>query len=413
MDSLHTVLDYTIGPELLPPLGLTLADSLPLRSHTLGKLEMWYDKFGSLVEYKVLRLAYQFLRNTRKLQFPDVRSAQAREERQRAQRLRDTQRILLARFKRLRDTEFEEHAAEMRQGVAAIRDCFSLLFPSNFDHAPSMASAAPPRISGTPAATVGSGSSPRLSADGVDTGPVTDDGVDWIDAGPVQQHSAVGQDVGTVSMGLDTSLMDSSIPGADNAEQQQQPGALAEDDTGDAATDPISGAVKLEPTESVSYRASLADEPMLSPRSDAARAAAAAGVPSDGLGVGARSRAVRVVVNMDFSSEETPATRPIFDALRELHAVITKRHAPLLVDWLDTLTRLDVSAAVAPAPSASISRRVAAQAGVRVSAIGSGGDDSKTGGDGGGDRVVDDAAVLQRQQSRLLLEVQGLSLIHI
>ncbi|KAJ7537933.1 hypothetical protein O6H91_11G028400 [Diphasiastrum complanatum] len=87
-------------------------------------VEKWNDMFGQ--HYRQIRLGYEYLKNTVRLQFPNLREDAARAEQQRSERDRRTQELLQKKYKRLQE-EFAEKKKDTLFTLLEMEECFTIL----------------------------------------------------------------------------------------------------------------------------------------------------------------------------------------------------------------------------------------------------------------------------------------------
>ncbi|GAB2245169.1 hypothetical protein Droror1_Dr00000662 [Drosera rotundifolia] len=118
------LLSLSIGFRRQSPLPLPSAVATLLRSRAIEFLEKWNDSFG--VHYRQIRLGFEYLKNTLRYHFPNLRENAARVMRERQEREARTQEILRSKFVALRES-FESVKDETRVTVEEVRECLRVL----------------------------------------------------------------------------------------------------------------------------------------------------------------------------------------------------------------------------------------------------------------------------------------------
>ena len=93
VDNLDQLLSLSVGFRRTLPLPAPPAVASILRSKAIEFLEKWNSSFG--IHYRQLRLGFDYLKNTLKLQFPNLQASAARIQQERAERERRSKEILL------------------------------------------------------------------------------------------------------------------------------------------------------------------------------------------------------------------------------------------------------------------------------------------------------------------------------
>lgn len=124
VDNLDELLSLSIGFRRSLPLPAPPAVASVLRSKAIEFLEKWNNSFG--VHYRQLRLGYDYLKNTLRLQFPNIQGNAERIQRERRERERKSKEFLLNRFEFLR-----QHSStikgEIQSTVDEIGECLDIL----------------------------------------------------------------------------------------------------------------------------------------------------------------------------------------------------------------------------------------------------------------------------------------------
>ncbi len=122
---LKAVLDLTVqqgegGEELPPP----RAAREQLKRLSLETVKGWVDKFGE--GYRKLALAYNYLKQVRRVDFNDMEARSELQRRRDAERKRREDNVWRERAKKTRE-EMEEARAEMRECLVQIDNCLAIL----------------------------------------------------------------------------------------------------------------------------------------------------------------------------------------------------------------------------------------------------------------------------------------------
>lgn len=95
-----------------------------LRTTSMELVEKWNDTFG--VHYKQVRLGYEYLKKTLRLQFPNLRAATALAEQQRQEKEARTQALILKKYESLCQN-FSELRTEIHTTLDEIAECCKIL----------------------------------------------------------------------------------------------------------------------------------------------------------------------------------------------------------------------------------------------------------------------------------------------
>ncbi|KAK9749526.1 hypothetical protein RND81_02G131800 [Saponaria officinalis] len=114
-ENLEQLLSLSVGFRRNQPLPAPPAVATVLRSKAIEFLEKWNNSFG--MHYRQLRLGYHYLKDTLRLQFPNLQANAARVEQERRERELRTQEILRNKFESLR-----ESLPSIREGIRTTID---------------------------------------------------------------------------------------------------------------------------------------------------------------------------------------------------------------------------------------------------------------------------------------------------
>ncbi|XP_038874505.1 UV-stimulated scaffold protein A homolog [Benincasa hispida] len=95
-----------------------------LRSKAIEFLEKWNDSFG--IYHRKLRLGYDYLRNTLRLQFPNIQANAMRLQQERMERERRSKEILLGKFEMLKGN-FSSIKEEIQSTLDEIKECLDIV----------------------------------------------------------------------------------------------------------------------------------------------------------------------------------------------------------------------------------------------------------------------------------------------
>ncbi|KAJ0255652.1 UV-stimulated scaffold protein A [Hirschfeldia incana] len=125
VEKFDQLLSLSIGFRTNLPLPAPPAVATILRTKAIEFLEKWNLSFG--VHYKDIRLGFDYLKNTRKLKFPDLQANAARRQREALEREERTKEILRSKFESLRDGfgvlkgEIEETIKEIMESLEIVQ----------------------------------------------------------------------------------------------------------------------------------------------------------------------------------------------------------------------------------------------------------------------------------------------------
>ncbi|KAH6830097.1 hypothetical protein C2S53_010635 [Perilla frutescens var. hirtella] len=124
VENLDLFLSLSIGFRRSHPLPPPASVASLLRSKAIEFLEKWNDSFG--IHYRQLRLGYDYLKNTLRLQFPNLQANAARIQQERREREMRTREILLKKFESLK-TNFSSIKEEIKTNIDEIEECLEIL----------------------------------------------------------------------------------------------------------------------------------------------------------------------------------------------------------------------------------------------------------------------------------------------
>ncbi|XP_010469023.1 PREDICTED: UV-stimulated scaffold protein A homolog [Camelina sativa] len=124
IENLDQLLSLSVGFRSNMPLPAPPAVATMLRSKAIEFLEKWNLSFG--LHYKELRLGFDYLKNTRKLKFPDLQANAARVQRERQEREMKTREILRGKFDSLKDS-FGLLKHEIDVTIKEIKECMEIV----------------------------------------------------------------------------------------------------------------------------------------------------------------------------------------------------------------------------------------------------------------------------------------------
>ncbi|KAM3757575.1 hypothetical protein ACB098_02G199200 [Castanea mollissima] len=124
VDNLDQLLSLSVGFRRTLPLPAPPAVASILRSKAIEFLEKWNFSFG--IHYRQLRLGFDYLKNTLKLQFPNLQANAARIQQERAERERRSSEILLKKFEMFKDN-FSSIKEEIMSTIDEIGECLDIV----------------------------------------------------------------------------------------------------------------------------------------------------------------------------------------------------------------------------------------------------------------------------------------------
>ncbi|XP_054783422.1 UV-stimulated scaffold protein A homolog [Prosopis cineraria] len=124
VENLDQLLSLSIGFRRNLPLPAPPAVASVLRSKAIEFLEKWNHSFG--VHYRQLRLGYDYLKNTLRLQFPNIQANVERMQQERREKERRSKEILLIKFEHLRQN-LSSIKGEIISTVDEIGECLEIL----------------------------------------------------------------------------------------------------------------------------------------------------------------------------------------------------------------------------------------------------------------------------------------------
>ncbi|KAL8499672.1 hypothetical protein ACS0TY_019589 [Phlomoides rotata] len=130
MENLDQLLSLSIGFRRNHPLPAPASVAIALRSRAIEFLEKWNESFG--IHYRQLRLGYDYLKNTLRFQFPNLRASAARREQERREREMKTREILLKKFESFK-ANFTSMKEEIQINIDEIDECLEILATEDDD----------------------------------------------------------------------------------------------------------------------------------------------------------------------------------------------------------------------------------------------------------------------------------------
>ncbi|XP_027351989.1 UV-stimulated scaffold protein A homolog isoform X2 [Abrus precatorius] len=115
VENLDQLLSLSVGFRRNLPLPAPPAVASVLRSKAIEFLEKWNVSFG--VYYRQLRLGYDYLKNTLRLQFPNIQANLERIQQERRERERRSKDILLSKYESLK-----ENSSSIKGGILSTMD---------------------------------------------------------------------------------------------------------------------------------------------------------------------------------------------------------------------------------------------------------------------------------------------------
>ncbi|KAL2349443.1 hypothetical protein Fmac_003443 [Flemingia macrophylla] len=122
--NLDQLLSLSVGFRRNSPLPDPPTVASVLRSKAIEFLEKWNVKFG--VHYRQLRLGYDYLKNTLRLQFPNIQANVERVQQERRERERRSKEILLTKYESLKD-DFSSIKGGILSIMDEIDECLEIL----------------------------------------------------------------------------------------------------------------------------------------------------------------------------------------------------------------------------------------------------------------------------------------------
>ncbi|KAL3649585.1 hypothetical protein CASFOL_005988 [Castilleja foliolosa] len=124
VENLDQLLSLSVGFRRNHPLPAPASVASILRSKAIVFLEKWNDSFG--INYRQLRLGYDYLKNTLRFQFPNLQANAARVQQERREREIRTEEILLKKFESLKEN-FSSLKEEILSKIDEINECLEIL----------------------------------------------------------------------------------------------------------------------------------------------------------------------------------------------------------------------------------------------------------------------------------------------
>lgn len=124
VENLDQLLTLSVGFRRNAPLPAPSAIASCLRAKAIEFLEKWNASFG--IHYRQLRLGFDYLKNTLRLQFPDHQANAARIQQERMEREMRTREILLKKFNALKET-LTSIKEEVLSAIDEIEQCLDIV----------------------------------------------------------------------------------------------------------------------------------------------------------------------------------------------------------------------------------------------------------------------------------------------
>lgn len=124
VENMDKLLSLSVGFRINQPLPAPPAVAIRLRSTAIEFLEKWNDSFG--LHYRQLRLGFEYLKNTLRLQFPNLQANAARLQQERRERERRSKVILLNKYETLRES-FPFMKDEIQSTINEIGECLDIV----------------------------------------------------------------------------------------------------------------------------------------------------------------------------------------------------------------------------------------------------------------------------------------------
>ncbi|PKI43430.1 hypothetical protein CRG98_036187 [Punica granatum] len=124
VENLDQLLSFSVGFRRNMPLPAPAVIASCLRSKAIEFLEKWNASFG--VHYRQLRLGFDYLKNTLRLQFPDLQANAARIQQERREREMRTREILQKKFDALKEN-FGSMKDEVQSTIDEIEQCLDIV----------------------------------------------------------------------------------------------------------------------------------------------------------------------------------------------------------------------------------------------------------------------------------------------
>ncbi|CAN0505248.1 unnamed protein product, partial [Ectocarpus sp. 8 AP-2014] len=121
---LKNFMNLAVGHDARHPLPGPPAAAAALREKALALMEEWNESHGDL--YKGLRAAYRFLREGKRMKFPELQARAARARDAAARRDKHARRLLQAKYLQAK-AEITEQASEIQTIVREMEECFAIL----------------------------------------------------------------------------------------------------------------------------------------------------------------------------------------------------------------------------------------------------------------------------------------------
>ncbi|KAK4488682.1 hypothetical protein RD792_004453 [Penstemon davidsonii] len=130
VENLDLLLSLSVGFRRNHPLPDPASVATVMRSKAIEFLEKWNESFG--IQYRQLRLGYDYLKNNLRFQFPNLQANAARIQQERRTREMRTKEILLKKFEFLR-TNILSIKEEIQVTIDEIVECLDILVKKDED----------------------------------------------------------------------------------------------------------------------------------------------------------------------------------------------------------------------------------------------------------------------------------------
>ncbi|KAL3832859.1 hypothetical protein ACJIZ3_007595 [Penstemon smallii] len=130
VENLDLLLSLSVGFRRNHPLPAPASVATAMRSKAIEFLEKWNESFG--IQYRQLRLGYDYLKNNLRFQFPNLQANAARIQQERRTREMRTKEILLKKFEFLR-ANISSIKEEIQVTIDEIVECLDILVKKDED----------------------------------------------------------------------------------------------------------------------------------------------------------------------------------------------------------------------------------------------------------------------------------------
>ncbi|KAH7512074.1 hypothetical protein FEM48_Zijuj12G0051900 [Ziziphus jujuba var. spinosa] len=124
VENLDQLLTLSVGFRRNQPLPAPPSVATLLRNKAIEFLEKWNSSFG--IQYRQLRLGFDYLKNTLRFQFPNLQANAARIQQERRERERRSKEILLNKFETLKEN-FSSIKEEIQSTIDEIGECLDIV----------------------------------------------------------------------------------------------------------------------------------------------------------------------------------------------------------------------------------------------------------------------------------------------